>query len=70
LNKKAHTFIYIEVSGTEGGAFRLMYAQFLRESSSLLDEPQLNEVADLFEKSGRMWSRIAASIKKLVQKCG
>lgn len=56
-----NTFIYIEVSGTGGGAFRLMYAQFLRESSSILNEPGLNETAELFEKSGKVWTEIATT---------
>jgi len=56
-----NTFIYIEVSGTGGGAFRPMYGQFLRESSSILNEPELGEVAELFEESGKLWSKIATA---------
>jgi hypothetical protein len=38
-----------------------MYAQFLRESSSILNKPTLSEVAEMFENSGRVWSEIAAA---------
>lgn len=56
-----NTFVWIEISGTGGSAFRPMYAQFLRESSSILKTPGLNEVAELFEESGRIWSDIATA---------
>jgi hypothetical protein len=54
-----NTFIYIEIGGTGGSAFRPMYAQFLKESSSILNNPRLNEVAKMFEDSGKVWSKIA-----------
>jgi len=56
-----NTFIYIEIGGTGGSAFRPMYAQFLKESSSILNNPRLNEVAKMFEDSGEVWSKIAAA---------
>ena len=56
-----NTFLYIEISGTGGSAFRTMYAQFLKEASSILNKPYLNEVAELFEKSGKLWSEIATA---------
>ena len=54
-----NVFIYIEVGGTGGSAFRTMYAQFLREASSILNKPDLSEVAGIFENSGRVWKEIA-----------
>jgi hypothetical protein len=54
-----NTFVYIEVGGTGGSAFRPMYAQFLRESAKVIHRPALLEVAELFEASGELWSRIA-----------
>jgi hypothetical protein len=54
-----NTFIYIEIGGTGGSAFRPMYAQFLREASSIVNKPKLGEVAEMFEKSGKKWSEIA-----------
>jgi hypothetical protein len=56
-----NVYIYIEVGGTGGSAFRTMYAQFLRESSSIFSKPALREVAEMFENSGRVWSEIAAA---------
>ena len=38
-----------------------MYAKFLRESTSILSKPELSEVADIFEKSGKVWSEIATA---------
>ncbi len=55
-----YTFI-TEVGGTGGGAFRPMYARFLRESSPILNEPRLIEVAELFDKSGKAWTETAVA---------
>ena len=49
-----NTFIYIEIGGTGGSAFRPMYAQFLKEAGSILNKPALNEVAEMFEGSGKL----------------
>lgn len=54
-----NTFVYIEIGGTGGSAFRPMYARFLRECREILGKPALEEVADLFIKSGESWSGIA-----------
>lgn len=54
-----NVFTFIEISGTGGGSFRGMYAQYLHEASAVLDEPELKEVASLFRESGRTWSEIA-----------
>ncbi len=56
-----NTFIYIEIGGTGGSAFRPMYAKFLDEASEILSEYQLKEVAERFRDSGKIWSEIAAS---------
>ena len=56
-----NVFMYIEIGGTGGSAFRPMYAQFLREASPLLDNSGLCDIADLYEESGRVWSDIAES---------
>jgi hypothetical protein len=52
-------FIYIEVGGTGGGAFRTMYADFLDESARTIGEPELSKVAGEFRDCGRQWSDIA-----------
>jgi hypothetical protein len=54
-----NVYMYIEIGGTGGSAFRPMYARFLREASVLLDNPKLNEVAVLYEDAGKVWSEIA-----------
>ena len=53
-------FMYIEIAGTGGSAFRNMYARFLEEASSILNKPALKEVAELMKQSAAVWSQIAA----------
>ncbi|MFH1775045.1 MAG: BtrH N-terminal domain-containing protein [Chloroflexota bacterium] len=54
-------FMYIEIAGTGGSAFRTMYARFLEEAGPILDKPALAEVAEMMRQSARLWSEIAAS---------
>ena len=56
-----NTFIYIEIEGTGGNAFRPMYAKFLEEASSIINKPELNEIDELFRKSGKLWTEIAVA---------
>jgi hypothetical protein len=56
------TFTYIEIGGTGGSAFRPMYAQFLEESSDIINEPDLEEIATMFRDSARVWSEIATGV--------
>ena len=53
-------FMYIEIAGTGGSAFRSMYARFLEEASSIINKPALKEVAEMMRKSAGIWSQIAA----------
>ena len=53
-------FMYIEISGTGGSAFRSMYAQFLEEASSIINKPALKEVAEMMGQSAEAWSEIAS----------
>jgi hypothetical protein len=53
------TFHGVETSGTGGGAFRPMYADFLDEASALLDRPALKDVAQQYRELGTMWSAFA-----------
>jgi len=53
-------FMYIEISGTGGSAFRSMYAQFLEEAISIMNKPALNEVAEMMRQSAAIWSEIAS----------
>ena len=55
-------FIYIEIGGTGGSAFRPMYARFLEEASSVIDQPALKEVAELMRESATVWSEIASGL--------
>jgi hypothetical protein len=52
-------FMYIEIGGTGGSAFRYMYARFLEEASSIINQPLLKEVADIMRQSAVIWSQIA-----------
>jgi len=54
-----NVFIYIEIGGTGGGAFRPMYARFLSEAAEKLDRPGLLEAAEKFEGSAEVWTDIA-----------
>ena len=55
-------FIYIEIGGTGGSAFRPMYARFLEEASTIINKPSLREVAGLMRESAGVWSEIAAGL--------
>jgi len=55
-------FIYIETGGTGGSAFRSMYARFLEEASSIIDQPALKEVAEMMRESAKVWSGIASGL--------
>jgi hypothetical protein len=52
-------FMYIEIAGTGGSAFRNMYARFLEEASSIINKPSLKEVAEMMRQSAVIWSQIA-----------
>ena len=53
------TFLFIEIGGTGGSAFRTMYAAFLTEAAGLLKEPRLEEVSRLYQDCARLWSGVA-----------
>ncbi len=53
-------FMYIEISGTGGNAFRSMYARFLEEASYIMDKPALREAAAVMWEAARAWSEIAS----------
>lgn len=55
-------FIYIEIGGTGGSAFRSMYAQFLEEASLVINQPALKEVAEMLRESAKVWSEIASGL--------
>lgn len=53
-------FIYIEIGGTGGSAFRPMYAQFLEEASAITGKPALIEAAGMIRESAIAWSEVAS----------
>ena len=57
-----NTFIFIEIGGTGGSAFRPMFARYLREAHSIVDNDSLLEIADVYEETGTLWSQIAELI--------
>lgn len=56
-------YIFIEIGGTGGGAFRAMYARFLDEAASVARKPEWAEVAEAFRESARRFSLIGQSFK-------
>jgi len=54
-----NTFIYIEIGGTGGSAFRTMYADFLHDAAKILDKPRLDKVSELYLSSAKHWDDIA-----------
>ena len=55
----ASTYTFIEASGTGGGAFRLMYADFLDEAAEVLGQKALRKVAAQYRRCARLWSDVA-----------
>jgi len=53
-------FMYIEIGGTGGSAFRSMYARFLEEASHVINQPVLKEVAEMMWESAAAWSEVAS----------
>jgi hypothetical protein len=55
------TYIFIEIGGTGGSAFRSMYARFLSEAAAVLKQPRLEEVACQYRECARLWSGVATA---------
>ena len=55
-------FIYIEIGGTGGSAFRSMYAKFLEEASTVMNKPALKEIAEMIWESATVWNEIASRL--------
>jgi hypothetical protein len=56
-------YIFIEIGGTGGGAFRAMYARFLDEAAALAQSPKWADAAETFRESARRFSSIALLFK-------
>ncbi len=50
---------WIETTGTGGGLFRPMYAEFLEEAAEVTKKKALIECASQFRALGRLWSHLA-----------
>ncbi len=55
------TFLYIEVGGTGGSAFRSMYATFLREAADITGIVEYRKAAELYDRCAEQWKTIAYS---------
>ena len=56
-------YIFIEIGGTGGGAFRAMYARFLDEAALIAKTRAWAELAAMFRESARRFSSIGQSFK-------
>lgn len=56
-------YIFIEIGGTGGGAFRAMYARFLDEAAMVAKMPALSKTATIFRDSARRFSSIGLLFK-------
>ena len=63
-------YIFIEIGGTGGGAFRAMYARFLDEAAAIAKKPAWAEGAEMFRESARRFSSIGQSFKDAVKMTG
>jgi len=52
-------YFWIEASGTGGGGFRPLYAQFLNEAAAVLKTPALANLGERYKELGAMWTNLA-----------
>ena len=62
LSGLVNAFVYIEVGGTGGGAFRPMYARFLKEAHDLTGESRLLEAARMYQRSAEALSSLGVAL--------
>lgn len=55
------TYIFIEIGGTGGSAFRSMYAAFLAEAAAVLKEPRLESASCSYLECARRWTDVAVA---------
>jgi len=58
-------YIMLEEDGTGGGAFRYLYAGFLKETGEILQQKDLIELGNRYFKIGEKWTRVARLIKEM-----
>jgi hypothetical protein len=65
LRKVAHAvYVALEVAGNGKGAFRRMYARFLKESAIQLQQEELHVIAEQYVQLANWWSELAARLKE------
>jgi hypothetical protein len=52
-------WVFVVKAGTGGAMFRSLQAGFLRESATLLDDPDIGHAADVYEELAREWIALA-----------
>lgn len=62
------TYQVIDRRGTGGGGFRLMYADFLEESSQLIPEVEHGRLPEKMLELGRAWQDLAGALKDASEK--
>jgi hypothetical protein len=58
------TYVALEIGGSGKGAFRRMYARFLREAAAILGEPELGALAEAYVELARRWSALAELLRQ------
>lgn len=54
-----NTYIYMEEDGTGGGAFRRVYARFLKEAGEVLENAALKDLSSKYEEIADHWTDLA-----------
>lgn len=62
LSGLVNAFVYIEVGGTGGGAFRPIYARFLKEAHDLTGESRLLGASRMYERSAHSLSSLGVTL--------
>jgi hypothetical protein len=63
-------YIFFEIGGTGGGAFRAMYARFLEEAARIARKPAWAKAAEAFHNSARRFTSIALMFKDAMKADG
>lgn len=58
---------YISKYGTGGGFFRYLYSDFLKESSEILEDPQLLEFSNFYSNLGDLWENLSTKFSTLAK---
>ena len=56
-------YVFIEIGGTGGGCFRIMYSRFLDEATALIGDKRLEDSAKRIHRAGEIFSRIGKLFK-------